>query len=133
MHKFRVRSRLPRLGYTLRPELLEQCRQQGIQQASVTLHVGIGTFRPVEVEDITHHAMHGEWLEVPPVHRRMIRATKASGGRVIAVGTTVVRALEGAAWVGNCSLLRVDGVVHLSGISVARGGWVDYQFPLTPL
>ena len=91
----------PTAGLHFTPELLEQCRQQGIQQASVTLHVGIGTFRPVEVEDITHHAMHGEWLEVPQSTVELIRETKASGGRVIAVGTTVVRALEGAAASGE--------------------------------
>jgi S-adenosylmethionine:tRNA ribosyltransferase-isomerase len=67
-----------------------------IKQASVTLHVGVGTFRPVEVEDVTRHKMHGEWLEVPASTVEQIRETKASGGRVIAVGTTVVRALEGA-------------------------------------
>ena len=87
----------PTAGLHFTPELLERCRQQGIKQASVTLHVGIGTFRPVEVEDITHHAMHGEWLAVPQATVELIQETKASGGRVIAVGTTVVRALEGAA------------------------------------
>jgi S-adenosylmethionine:tRNA ribosyltransferase-isomerase len=87
----------PTAGLHFTPELLEQCRQRGIQQAFVTLHVGVGTFRPVEVEDITHHKMHGEWLEVPASTVEQIRETKASGGRVIAVGTTVVRALEGAA------------------------------------
>jgi S-adenosylmethionine:tRNA ribosyltransferase-isomerase len=87
----------PTAGLHFTPELLERCRQQGIKQASVTLHVGIGTFRPVEVEDITHHTMHGEWLAVPQATVELIQETKASGGRVIAVGTTVVRALEGAA------------------------------------
>lgn len=87
----------PTAGLHFTPELLEQCRERGIKQASVTLHVGVGTFRPVEVEDITCHNMHGEWLEVPASTVEQIRETKASGGRVIAVGTTVVRALEGAA------------------------------------
>jgi S-adenosylmethionine:tRNA ribosyltransferase-isomerase len=87
----------PTAGLHFTPELLEQCRDRGIKQAFITLHVGVGTFRPVEVEDITHHQMHGEWLEVPASTVEQIRETKASGGRVIAVGTTVVRALEGAA------------------------------------
>jgi S-adenosylmethionine:tRNA ribosyltransferase-isomerase len=87
----------PTAGLHFTDELLEQLQAQGIQQASVTLHVGVGTFRPVEAEDITAHQMHGEWLEVPPATVDQIRETKARKGRVIAVGTTVVRALEGAA------------------------------------
>jgi S-adenosylmethionine:tRNA ribosyltransferase-isomerase len=62
----------------------------------VTLHVGIGTFRPVEVEDVATHLMHQEWLEISPATVDLIEKTKLAGGRVIAVGTTVVRALEGA-------------------------------------
>ncbi|HAJ64746.1 MAG TPA: tRNA preQ1(34) S-adenosylmethionine ribosyltransferase-isomerase QueA [Cyanobacteria bacterium UBA8543] len=91
----------PTAGLHFTPELLERCRERGIKQASVTLHVGVGTFRPVEVEDITSHKMHGEWLEVPASTVEQIRETQASGGRVIAVGTTVVRALEGAAASGE--------------------------------
>lgn len=87
----------PTAGLHFTDELLERCREQEIKQASVTLHVGIGTFRPVEVDDVTHHKMHGEWLEVPQSTVEQIRETKSQGGRVIAVGTTVVRALEGAA------------------------------------
>lgn len=87
----------PTAGLHFTSELLEQCSDRTIKQASVTLHVGVGTFRPVEVEDVTRHKMHGEWLEVPASTVEQIRETKASGGRVIAVGTTVVRALEGAA------------------------------------
>ncbi|MFM9160046.1 MAG: S-adenosylmethionine:tRNA ribosyltransferase-isomerase, partial [Dolichospermum sp.] len=70
-------------------------------QAFITLHVGVGTFRPVEVEDVTNHAMHEEWIEVSVDTVEQIRATQAAGGRIIAVGTTVVRALEGAAQLGN--------------------------------
>jgi S-adenosylmethionine:tRNA ribosyltransferase-isomerase len=96
----------PTAGLHFTPELLQQCREQGIQQAWVTLHVGVGTFRPVEVEDITQHQMHGEWLEVPPSTVELIRETQASGGRIIAVGTTVVRALEGAAASGELQPFR---------------------------
>lgn len=91
----------PTAGLHFTDELLKQCNERGIQQAFVTLHVGVGTFRPVEVDDITHHKMHGEWLEVPQSTVEKIRETKASGGRVIAVGTTVARALEGAATNGE--------------------------------
>lgn len=96
----------PTAGLHFTPELLQQCRERGIQQTSITLHVGVGTFRPVEVEDITEHPMHGEWLEVPQSTVELIRETKASGGRVIAVGTTVVRALEGAAAGGELQPFR---------------------------
>ena len=91
----------PTAGLHFTPELLQRCRERGIKQASITLHVGVGTFRPVEVDDVTHHQMHSEWLEVPLSTVEQIRETQASGGRVIAVGTTVVRALEGAAASGE--------------------------------
>jgi S-adenosylmethionine:tRNA ribosyltransferase-isomerase len=87
----------PTAGLHFTPELLERLKNKGINQAFITLHVGVGTFRPVEVEDVTTHTMHSEWIEVPSETVEQIKATKAAGGRIIAVGTTVVRALEGAA------------------------------------
>lgn len=87
----------PTAGLHFTPELLERLRDRGIDQAFITLHVGVGTFRPVEVEDLRTHKMHEEWIEVPLSTVEKIRTTKASGGRIIAVGTTVARALEGAA------------------------------------
>ncbi|MGF1933596.1 MAG: tRNA preQ1(34) S-adenosylmethionine ribosyltransferase-isomerase QueA [Nostoc sp. ChiQUE02] len=91
----------PTAGLHFTPELLQKLRDRKINQAFVTLHVGVGTFRPVEVEDVTTHQMHEEWIEVPAATVEQIRATKAAGGRIIAVGTTAVRALEGAAQSGN--------------------------------
>ncbi|OYE04404.1 tRNA preQ1(34) S-adenosylmethionine ribosyltransferase-isomerase QueA [Nostoc sp. 'Peltigera membranacea cyanobiont' 232] len=91
----------PTAGLHFTPELLQKLRDRKINQAFVTLHVGVGTFRPVEVEDVTTHLMHEEWIEVPATTVEQIRATKAAGGRIIAVGTTAVRALEGAAQSGN--------------------------------
>ncbi|MBN3896796.1 MAG: tRNA preQ1(34) S-adenosylmethionine ribosyltransferase-isomerase QueA [Nostoc sp. NOS(2021)] len=91
----------PTAGLHFTPELLQKLRDRQINQAFVTLHVGVGTFRPVEVEDVTTHHMHEEWIEVPIATVEQIRATKAAGGRIIAVGTTAVRALEGAAKSGN--------------------------------
>ncbi|MEH2024808.1 MAG: tRNA preQ1(34) S-adenosylmethionine ribosyltransferase-isomerase QueA [Nostoc sp.] len=91
----------PTAGLHFTRELLQQLRDRQINQAFVTLHVGVGTFRPVEVEDVTSHQMHEEWIEVPAATVEQIRATKAAGGRIIAVGTTAVRALEGAAKSGN--------------------------------
>lgn len=91
----------PTAGLHFTPELLQKLCDRQINQAFVTLHVGVGTFRPVEVEDVTTHKMHEEWIEVPAATVEQIRATKAAGGRIIAVGTTAVRALEGAAQSGN--------------------------------
>ncbi|MHC5744343.1 MAG: tRNA preQ1(34) S-adenosylmethionine ribosyltransferase-isomerase QueA [Nostoc sp.] len=91
----------PTAGLHFTPELLQKLGDRNINQAFVTLHVGVGTFRPVEVEDVTTHQMHEEWIEVPAITVEQIRATKAAGGRIIAVGTTAVRALEGAAQSGN--------------------------------
>jgi S-adenosylmethionine:tRNA ribosyltransferase-isomerase len=87
----------PTAGLHFTPELLEILSTKGIRQAYVTLHVGIGTFRPVEVERITEHTMHAEWVELPSETVRLIQKTKAAGGRVIAVGTTATRSLEGVA------------------------------------
>lgn len=91
----------PTAGLHFTPQLLERLRQREVERTFVTLHVGLGTFRPVEVENVTTHKMHGEWLEVPASTVERIRQTRVRGGRVIAVGTTVVRALEGAAVGGS--------------------------------
>ncbi len=87
----------PTAGLHFTDELLQRLQAKGIEQVYITLHVGVGTFRPVEVENITHHAMHQEWVEVSKNTVAKIKATKERGGRIIAVGTTVVRALEGTA------------------------------------
>ena len=87
----------PTAGLHFTEELLQRLQERGIEQAYVTLHVGVGTFRPVEVEDITQHLMHQEWVEVPEEAVTKIESVKEQGGRIIAVGTTVVRALESAA------------------------------------
>ncbi len=87
----------PTAGLHFTPELLQRLQAQGIEQSFVTLHVGVGTFRPVEAAEITQHTMHAEWVEVPPATVEQIQRTKDRGGRIIAVGTTVVRSLEAAA------------------------------------
>jgi S-adenosylmethionine:tRNA ribosyltransferase-isomerase len=86
----------PTAGLHFTPELLTKLKNKGINIACVTLHVGIGTFRPVEVQDITTHKMHQEWVELPKETVAAITKTQLAGGRIIAVGTTVVRTLEGA-------------------------------------
>lgn len=87
----------PTAGLHFTPELLATLEKKGIQQTAVTLHVGIGTFRPVTVEKLDDHVMHSEWANVHGLTISQIEATRATGGRVIAVGTTVVRTLESAA------------------------------------
>ncbi|NJR41032.1 MAG: tRNA preQ1(34) S-adenosylmethionine ribosyltransferase-isomerase QueA [Leptolyngbyaceae cyanobacterium CSU_1_4] len=91
----------PTAGLHFTPELLARLQAQGISRAFVTLHVGVGTFRPVEAENITAHQMHGEWVEVPLQTVEKVQQTKARGGRVIAVGTTAARSLEGASQGGT--------------------------------
>ena len=81
--------------------LLTALSERGVATASVTLHVGAGTFQPVRVADIAAHRMHGEWTEVGASTVAAIEATRAAGGRFVAVGTTTVRALESAARCGS--------------------------------
>ena len=87
----------PTAGLHFTQRLFSELADKGIQTAEITLHVGIGTFRPVEVTDIKTHKMHEERIEISEATVEKIRQTKAKGGRVIAVGTTSTRALEGAA------------------------------------
>jgi S-adenosylmethionine:tRNA ribosyltransferase-isomerase len=86
----------PTAGLHFTEELFQRLQAKGIERVELTLHVGVGTFRPVEVENITDHVMHQEWVEIPEATANQINTIKARGGRIIAVGTTVVRALEGA-------------------------------------
>jgi S-adenosylmethionine:tRNA ribosyltransferase-isomerase len=81
--------------------MLERCRALGVEQAYVTLHVGAGTFQPVRSERLEDHRMHAEWLQVSEAVCEAVARTRARGGRVIAVGTTVVRSLESAAQSGE--------------------------------
>ncbi len=84
----------PTAGLHFTPELLDRVREKGVEVGFVTLHVGLGTFRPVKEEIITDHKMHSEHYELSPETAAMINRTKARGGRVIAVGTTSCRTLE---------------------------------------
>lgn len=101
----------PTAGLHFTPELFERLEEKGVGRSHITLHVGVGTFRPVEADNILDHKMHGEWIDVSPETVAQINSTKARGGRVIAVGTTVVRALEGAAQGGE--LQPYQGKVNL--------------------
>jgi S-adenosylmethionine:tRNA ribosyltransferase-isomerase len=81
--------------------LLARLAERGVEQAHVTLHVGAGTFQPVRVQTLAEHKMHSEWFEVPPSTVEAVAACHARGGRVVAVGTTTLRALESAACGGR--------------------------------
>ena len=87
----------PTAGLHFTEELLEQVKAMGIRIAEVTLHVGLGTFRPVKVENVLEHHMHSEFYMVSKEAADIINSTKANGGRVISVGTTSTRTLESAA------------------------------------
>lgn len=86
----------PTAGLHFTKELLQQVQDAGVKISHVTLHVGLGTFRPVKVEDVTQHHMHSEFYVVEEDQVKLINDTKAAGGRVIAVGTTSCRTLESA-------------------------------------
>jgi S-adenosylmethionine:tRNA ribosyltransferase-isomerase len=86
----------PTAGLHFTPELFQTLREQNVNTEQVTLHVGLGTFAPVQVEDPRKHPIHAEWAEVTAKTADAIRCTKASNGRVIAVGTTTTRTLETA-------------------------------------
>lgn len=87
----------PTAGLHFTEELLALLQARGVARTAVTLHVGIGTFRPVDVEDPEEHELHEEWYEVTPETAALVNETRAAGGRVWAVGTTAVRTLESVA------------------------------------
>jgi S-adenosylmethionine:tRNA ribosyltransferase-isomerase len=95
----------PTAGLHFTPELLARLQRRGVGLSTITLHVGIGTFKPVTVDQIEDHRMGAEWVEVGAEAVRAIEQVRATGRRIVAVGTTVVRALETAA--------RVDGQIRL--------------------
>ena len=94
----------PTAGLHFTPELLERIRAKGVTIVPVTLHVGLGTFRPVQVEDVDKHVMHSEWYQVTEEAANTLNAIRAGGGRLICVGTTSVRTIE--------TVATEDGIVH---------------------
>jgi S-adenosylmethionine:tRNA ribosyltransferase-isomerase len=87
----------PTAGLHFTPELMQALAGAGVQSARVTLHVGAGTFQPVRTDNLAAHRMHSEWFEVGRAAVAAIERTRAAGGRIVAVGTTTLRALESAA------------------------------------
>lgn len=110
----------PTAGLHFTKELLEKIKEKGIKIAYVTLHVGLGTFRPVKVDDILEHEMHSEFYQIDEENATIINETKKAGGRIISVGTTSTRTLESNA--------------DENGMISARSGWTKifiypgYQF-----
>ncbi len=84
----------PTAGLHFTDQLLDRLRSKGVKIAQLTLHVGLGTFRPVSAAKLEEHDMHAEWYALDDENAKMISDTKAAGGRIVAVGTTVVRTLE---------------------------------------
>lgn len=109
--KYEGSAAAPTAGLHFTKELLEQIKEKGVKIAHVTLHVGLGTFRPVKVENILEHHMHSEFYMVDEEDAKMINDTKANGGRVISVGTTSTRTLE--------TVADENGVIH------AGSGWTQ--------
>ena len=98
----------PTAGLHFTPGLMDRIRAKGVDIVPVLLHVGLGTFRPVKVENIEEHEMHSEYFEVTPEAADRVNAARARGGRIIAVGTTSVRTLESAAEGGRLVSKRGD-------------------------
>ena len=112
----------PTAGLHFTPELLRQIQEMGVKLCYVTLHVGLGTFRPVKVENVLDHHMHSEFYVVEKSEAEKINSTKREGGRVICVGTTSCRTIESAS--------------DENGVLKAGSGWTDifiypgYQFKI---
>ena len=106
----------PTAGLHFTKELLEKVKEKGVKIVTVTLHVGLGTFKPVQVDDISRHQMHSEFYEITKETARVINDTRDDGNRVVAVGTTSVRVLE--------------TVADRSGFERQATGWTDrYIYP----
>ncbi|MCD4711933.1 MAG: tRNA preQ1(34) S-adenosylmethionine ribosyltransferase-isomerase QueA [Clostridiales bacterium] len=101
----------PTAGLHFTPELLEAARKKGVRIAYVTLHVGLGTFRPVKVDDVNEHKMHSEYYELDEENAEIINSTRANGGRIISVGTTSTRTLE--------------TIADENGLVKAKSGWTE--------
>jgi S-adenosylmethionine:tRNA ribosyltransferase-isomerase len=107
----------PTAGLHFTSEVLDAVRARGVAIAEVVLHVGPGTFKPVEVADLRRHVMHAEWYEISEAAAATINAARAAGGRVWAVGTTSVRVLETAA--------LAAAPAAPAGVAAAGSGWTD--------
>ncbi len=120
--KFEGSAAAPTAGLHFTKELLQEIRDMGVRIAEVTLHVGLGTFRPVKVDDVTEHHMHVESYQVNAEAARIINETKANGGRVICVGTTSCRTVESAA--------NEDGTIRVENGDTGIFIYPGYKFKI---
>jgi S-adenosylmethionine:tRNA ribosyltransferase-isomerase len=128
----------PTAGLHLSDALLEALQERGVRLATVTLHVGLGTFRPVEQEDLRSLELHSEWVEVSPELVAAVEACRARGGRLIAIGTTTVRSLEGVAALHRGQLVAHTGPVNLViqpgfRFSLVQGLLTNFHLPRSSL
>jgi len=128
----------PTAGLHLSDELLDALEARGVQRTTVTLHVGLGTFRPVETEDLTQLELHSEWVEVSAACVEAVSQCRARGGRVIAVGTTSVRSLEAVAQLHGGVLQPHAGPVNLViqpgyRFAVVQGLLTNFHLPKSSL
>jgi S-adenosylmethionine:tRNA ribosyltransferase-isomerase len=128
----------PTAGLHLSDALLEALTSKGVELATVTLHVGLGTFRPLEQEDLSTLALHREWVELSPRLVEAVEACRRRGGRVLAVGTTTVRSLEGVAALHGGRLQPYAGPVQLViqpgfRFAVVQGLLTNFHLPKSSL
>ena len=128
----------PTAGLHLSDELLAAIRARGVAIATTTLHVGLGTFRPVETEDLSSLQLHSEWVEVTPELVEAVEACRARRGRVIAIGTTSVRSLEAVAQLHGGVLRAHTGPVNLViqpgyRFAVVQGLLTNFHLPRSSL
>ena len=129
----------PTAGFHFTPELIQKLKSKGVELAEVTLHVGLGTFLPVKSERVEDHVMHSEWVEVSEDCVKKISLAKMEGRRVIAVGTTTVRTLEGLAEIvirayEEGHLFKTKGELANSNWKLdtrERGGLTSKDLPIT--
>jgi S-adenosylmethionine:tRNA ribosyltransferase-isomerase len=128
----------PTAGLHLSDPLLAAIRERGVAIASTTLHVGLGTFRPVETEDLSTLQLHSEWVEVTPALVEAVAACRERGGRVVAIGTTSVRSLEAVAQLHGGELRPHTGPVNLViqpgyRFAVVQGLLTNFHLPKSSL
>ncbi|MDH3389622.1 MAG: S-adenosylmethionine:tRNA ribosyltransferase-isomerase, partial [Gammaproteobacteria bacterium] len=126
----------PTAGLHFDNEILQELLERGAELAHITLHVGAGTFQPVRGEDIDSHIMHAELIDVPQSVCDAIERTRASGGRVIAVGTTVVRSLESAVSTGRLRPFRGESSLFIKpgfDFSVVDALLTNFHLPRSTL
>lgn len=126
----------PTAGLHFTEEFLEKIRAKGIDVTEITLHVGAGTFQPIRSEDLNEHQMHKEWISVPQSAVDEILSTKEKGGRVIAIGTTAVRAIESAGLSGELKAFTGDTNIFIKPgfeFKVIDGLLTNFHLPKSTL